>query len=131
MSSVKYYLGIGRRKTTVARVRIYAGKATSVVNDKPYDQYFNTGANAKNTLKPLTLVGLEGKYYYSANVNGGGITGQVGAIQLGIGRALYKMNPELKSELRKAGFVTRDSRMVERKKYHQVKARKKGQFSKR
>jgi small subunit ribosomal protein S9 len=126
-----FFEGIGRRKTSVARVRIFEGKATSVVNDKPYTDYFNTGENAKNSTKPLNLLGLEGKYYFIAHVNGGGVTGQVEAIQLGIGRALYKMNPELKPELRKAGFVTRDSRMVERKKYHQVKARKKGQFSKR
>ncbi|HVX92729.1 MAG TPA: 30S ribosomal protein S9 [Candidatus Dojkabacteria bacterium] len=131
MNKEVFFEGIGRRKTSIARVRLFEGKAKSVINDKPYDEYFYTGENAKNAIKPLTLLGLEGKYHFIVKVTGGGLTGQVEAIQLGIGRALYKMNPELKPELRKAGYVTRDSRMVERKKYHQVKARKKGQFSKR
>jgi len=127
---VKYFEGIGRRKTSTARVRIYSGKSTSTVNEKPFDKYFTT-KNPNDLMKPLAITGLEGKYYFSATVNGGGATGQLEAIQLGIGRALVKMDPSLKSELRKAGFMTRDPRMVERKKYNQRKARKKPQFSKR
>lgn len=126
-----YFEGIGRRKTSIARVRVYNGKAVSTVNGKPYNEYFTVKSEADAVLKPLHTVGLEDKTYFSAKVAGGGSTGQVGAVQLGIGRALYLMTPELKSPLRKAGFVTRDSRMVERKKYNQVKARKKPQFSKR
>jgi small subunit ribosomal protein S9 len=81
--------------------------------------------------RPLIVVGLEGKYYFTAKVSGGGITGQIESIRLGLARALYDMDEELKTTLRKEGLVTRDPRMVERKKYHHVKARKKPQFSKR
>lgn len=82
-------------------------------------------------MRPLIVVGLEEKYYFTAKVSGGGITGQIDAIKLGLARALYKMDPELKAILRKDGLITRDSRAVERKKYHHLKARKKPQFSKR
>ncbi|KKR05669.1 MAG: 30S ribosomal protein S9 [candidate division WS6 bacterium GW2011_GWF2_39_15] len=131
MSKNEFFEGVGRRKTSIARVRVYTGKAVSTINGMPYNEYFKVDADAQSTLKPLNTVGLDGKAYFTAKVAGGGTTGQVEAIQLGIGRALYLMTPELKSELRKAGFVTRDPRMVERKKYHQLKARKKPQFSKR
>lgn len=130
--SKKYFEGIGRRKTSTARVRIYEGDDAFVVNDKPFDEYFAKVKNAKDEIiKPLRIVNLEGKYYISAKVNGGGYTGQVQAVQLGVARAIYNMNPEFKTVLRKSGLVTRDPRMVERKKYHHVKARKKPQFSKR
>jgi len=131
VSKNEFFEGVGRRKTSIARVRVYTGKAVSTINGMPYNEYFKVDADAQSTLKPLNTVGLDGKAYFTAKVAGGGTTGQVEAIQLGIGRALYLMTPELKSELRKAGFVTRDPRMVERKKYHQLKARKKPQFSKR
>lgn len=127
----KYFEGIGRRKTSTCRVRIYAGTDTSVVNELSVDKYFTAGNAAEDILKPFTAAGVEGKYYFTAKVSGGGLTGQMEAIQLGIGRALYKMDPDLKSPLRKAGFVTRDPRMVERKKYNLKKARAKRQFSKR
>lgn len=130
--SKKYFEGIGRRKTSTARVRIYEGTDAFVVNDKPFDEYFAKVKNAKDEIiKPLRIVNLEGKYYISAKVSGGGYTGQVQAVQLGVARAIYNMNPEFKTVLRKSGLVTRDPRMVERKKYHHVKARKKPQFSKR
>lgn len=127
---MKYFEGVGRRKTSTARVRVYQGKNTSTINDKPYNEYFTEDLSNKVS-KPLGVVGLEGKYYFSAKVSGGGLTGQLEAIQLGIGRALVKMDSTMKSVLRKSGFITRDPRMVERKKYHHVKARKKPQFSKR
>lgn len=130
--SKKFFEGIGRRKTSTARVRIYKGASTPVVNEIPFDKYFAGVKDAKHIVEePLRVTNLDSKYYFSAKVSGGGMTGQVGAIRLGIARALYKMEPELKIVLRKEGLVTRDPRMVERKKYHHVKARKKPQFSKR
>lgn len=127
----KYFEGIGRRKTSTARVRIYKGKSSSTVNDKPIEGYFPTKADITIALEPLKTVGLEGEYYFSAKVSGGGVTGQREAVQLGLARALYGMEPELKTKLRSKGLVTRDPRMVERKKYNLRKARKKAQFSKR
>ena len=130
--SKKFFEGIGRRKTSSARVRTYEGDSTSVVNDMPFEEYFAKVKNADSIVKkPLRVTNLEGKYYFTAKVSGGGITGQVEAIQLGLARALYKMDPELKKVLRREELVTRDPRMVERKKYHHIKARKKPQFSKR
>ena len=128
---MKYFEGIGRRKTTTARVRIIEGKSMSTINGKAYDEYFNDAALSKDVVKPISVAGLDGKVYFTAKVNGGGITGQLEAIAHGIGRALIEMNPDLKTDLRKAGYITRDPRMVERKKYNQPKARKKSQFSKR
>jgi len=131
VSKIEYFEGIGRRKTSIARVRVQSGKAVSTINGIPYNEYFKVEANSKAVLKPISTVGLDDKVYFTAKVAGGGITGQVEAIQLGVGRALYEMSSDMKSPLRKAGFVTRDPRMVERKKYNQRKARKKPQFSKR
>ncbi len=128
---MKYFEGIGRRKTSTSRVRVYEGKGMSMINEKPYDEYFGDPKLAELVLKPISVAGLDGKVFFTAHVNGGGTTGHVGAISHGLGRALIELNPELKTELRKAGFITRDPRMVERKKYNQPKARKKGQFSKR
>ena len=127
----KYTEGIGRRKVATARVRIYAGKESSTINGKVIEEYFAGIADAKRILKPLELTSLEGKYYFTAIVSGGGITGQLDAVQLGLARAIYKMEPEFKPTLRKNGLITRDSRMVESKKYNYKKARKKPQFSKR
>jgi small subunit ribosomal protein S9 len=131
VSLKKYYLGVGRRKTTVARVRVMEGKAMSTINEKPFDEYFGDKTIANNALKPISAAGLDGKIYFSAKVNGGGTTGQVEAIQNGLAKALVEMDPLLKPVMRKSRFITRDNRMVERKKYNQVKARKKHQFSKR
>jgi small subunit ribosomal protein S9 len=132
VSKEKYFEGIGRRKVASARVRIYAGDKSSTINDQAVDEYFaGIKGVEKDINQPFIVSGLEGKYYFTAKVQGGGITGQIDAIKLGISRALYKMDESLKPALRKEGLVTRDPRAVERKKYHHVKARKKPQFSKR
>jgi small subunit ribosomal protein S9 len=127
----QYTEGIGRRKTSTARVRVFAGTSASTVNGKALDVYFSSTPRIGDLEKPFVVTGLEGQYYFSAKVSGGGILGQLEAIQLGISRALYKMDPELKASLRKNDLVTRDPRMVESKKYNFKKARKKPQFSKR
>ena len=127
----KYIEGIGRRKNSVARVRIYSGNLSSTVNNKPVEEYFDAEHKVHKLFEPLKVTELEGKYYMTALVKGGGFTGQLEAVRLGLARALYKMDPELKSVLRKNGLVTRDPRMVESKKYNYRKARKKPQFSKR
>jgi small subunit ribosomal protein S9 len=127
----KYTEGIGRRKVSTARVRIYAGKENSTVNGKVLEEYFHGIADVKRVLLPLEVTSLEGKYYFTAIVSGGGVNGQLDAIQLGLARAIYKMDPEFKIVLRKNGLITRDSRMVESKKYNYKKSRKKPQFSKR
>jgi small subunit ribosomal protein S9 len=128
----KYIEGIGRRKTSTARVRIHKGDKASAVNGQPVLEYFPMNNDAEKIIKrPLIVVGLEGKYYFTAQVSGGGITGQIESVRLGLARALYEMDDKLKPALRKEDLVTRDPRAVERKKYHHVKARKKPQFSKR
>lgn len=132
MANKKYFEGIGRRKTSTCRVRIYEGKEASTVNGVPIEEYFKSIPDAKQRItEPLDTVELRGKYYFTAKVNGGGTTGQVDSVQLGLARALYEMNEEFKPALRQADLVTRDPRAVERKKYHHRKARKKPQFSKR
>ncbi len=130
-NTAKYYEGIGRRKTSTARVRIYKGKKDNMVNDKKLEEYFTIPKQIRDILSPLKLTELEEKYYFTAKTEGGGITGQSGSVMLGLARALVKMNEEFKSVLKKDGLLTRDPRMVERKKYHHRKARKKPQFSKR
>jgi small subunit ribosomal protein S9 len=128
----EYFEGIGRRKTSTCRVRIYKGDEASTVNGMPVDEYFKGIANAKKKImRPLDTVNLRDEYYFTAKVSGGGTTGQIDSIQLGLARALYEMDEDLKPALRQADLVTRDPRAVERKKYHHRKARKKPQFSKR
>lgn len=127
----KYVEGIGRRKNAIARVRIYLGNSASIVNKKPIEEYFGSEDKLHVVFKPLKVTELEGKYYITALAKGGGVTGQLEAIQLGLARALYKMDPSLKSILRTNDLITRDPRMVESKKYNYKKARKKPQFSKR
>jgi small subunit ribosomal protein S9 len=128
----KYIEGIGRRKTSTARVRLYKGDKAPTVNKQPVSEYFSMNKDAEKIIgRSLIVVGLDGKYYFTASVSGGGTTGQLEAVRLGLARALCDMDEELKTTLRKEGLVTRDPRMVERKKYHRVKARKKPQFSKR
>ncbi len=132
MAKNKYFEGIGRRKTSTCRVRIYEGDETSTVNGMPIDEYFKGIPEAKKKIEePLVTVELTGKYYFTAQVSGGGTTGQIDSVQLGLARALYEMDESLKPALRDAELVTRDPRAVERKKYHHKKARKKPQFSKR
>ncbi len=128
----KYFEGIGRRKTSTARVRIYSGEKASTINDKAIDSYFLSNKDADRLLnEAFVITDLKGKFYFTAKVRGGGINSQIDAIRLGLGRAIFAMDESLKPILRKAGLVTRDPRAVERKKYHHIKARKKPQFSKR
>ncbi len=122
---------IGRRKEAIARVYVSEGKGKIQINNKDYKEYFPVGTLQYIVRQPLELLDVAEKYDIKVNLNGGGIKGQAEALRLGIARALYSINPEDKSSLRAAGFVTRDSRVVERKKPGQKKARKKFQFSKR
>jgi len=122
---------IGRRKSSIARVNISSGKGVFTVNDRPVDNYFGRDTLKMVMDQPLELLQLTGKYDISAKVNGGGISGQAGAIRLGIARCIEKINPDNRLSLKQAGMLTRDSREVERKKYGQPGARKKFQFSKR
>ena len=124
-------MGTGRRKTSVARVRIKEGSGKITINGKPLDQYFCVERDRGMILAPLELVGKAESVDVIVRVNGGGTTGQTGAIVLGIGRALQGLVPESHHELSASGFLTRDSRMVERKKYGLRKARRSFQFSKR
>ncbi len=125
------YFGTGRRKSSVARVILSNGKGEFIVNDRPFEEYIPSAATRLDVTQPLVLTETEGKYDISVNVNGGGLTGQAGAIRLGITRALMEINPDLRKILKPAGLVTRDSRSKERKKYGLKKARKASQFSKR
>lgn len=129
---MKTYSATGRRKTSVAQVRLLTpGTGKVVINDRELEHFFPVELNRNEATRPLTVTELLGKFDISVNVRGGGYNGQTGAIQLGIARALVEFDEELKSKLRQGGFLTRDPRMVERKKYGQKKARKRFQFSKR
>ncbi len=121
----------GRRKTSSARVKIDDGSGKIVINDKAIEEYFGRETGVMIVKQPLEHVNLLDNLDVFVTVSGGGITGQAGAIQHGITRALIERNPELKSSLKSGGFVTRDARQVERKKIGLHKARKKPQFSKR
>ena len=122
---------IGRRKSSIARVNMSNGKGVFVVNNRPIENYFGRDTLKMVMGQPLELLQLTGKYDISAKVNGGGLSGQAGAIRLGIARCIEKINPDNRLSLKQAGMLTRDSREVERKKYGQPGARKKFQFSKR
>ncbi len=122
---------IGRRKKSVARIYLSKGKDKVTVNGKDFKDYFPTTSLQYKIIQPFKLTDNIGKFDLSVNVYGGGITGQVEAIRLAISRALSEMSDENKSALKKEGLLTRDPRMVERKKFGQKKARKKFQFSKR
>ena len=126
-----YYYGTGRRKSSVARVFIKAGSGNIVVNGKPVDQYFSRETGRMIVRQPLVLTERVANFDIMVNVNGGGETGQAGAVRHGITRALIEYDSGLKSDLKKAGFVTRDAREVERKKVGFHKARRRKQFSKR
>lgn len=121
----------GRRKCAIAKVRLTPGTGTVVVNKRPIEVYFPVELQRQEALSPLSLVNLLGTFDINVVAVGGGKSGQAGAVRLGIARALVEINAEFKSVLRGAGFMTRDPRMVERKKYGQKKARKRFQFSKR
>ncbi|HJU07811.1 MAG TPA: 30S ribosomal protein S9 [Rhodanobacteraceae bacterium] len=123
--------GTGRRKTSAARVFLRKGQGRIIVNGKPLDEFFGRETSRMIVRQPLELTQMSDKFDISVNVDGGGITGQAGAIRLGIARALVEYDESLKAPLRKAGFMTRDARAVERKKVGLHKARRATQFSKR
>jgi small subunit ribosomal protein S9 len=127
----KQYAATGRRKSSVARVRLIPGKGDITVNRKPLDEYFGSEIQKRELRRPFEITATEGKYDIVATVKGGGFTGQAGALRHGISRALIATDEELRPALKAAGFLTRDPRMKERKKYGLKKARKASQFSKR
>ena len=124
-------LAVGRRKTSVARVIVAPGTGKITVNKRPIEQYFSLETLRQEVTKPLEVTQSAAKYDIRVNVEGGGVTGQAGAIQLSIARALVSLSEENRPPLRAAGLMTRDPRMVERKKYGRKKARRRFQFSKR
>ncbi|NDJ54235.1 MAG: 30S ribosomal protein S9 [Chloroflexi bacterium] len=132
MADQTYFEGVGRRKTSTARVRVYPGGSGVVtVNDKPLEVFFPRIGDADMTMKPLNVVGLRSKMDVTVKVRGGGVTGQVGSVVLGLSRALLKYDETLRPQLRKAGFLTRDARAKERKKPGLKRARKAPTYTKR
>ncbi|MDK2801752.1 MAG: 30S ribosomal protein S9 [Oscillospiraceae bacterium] len=129
--SKPYFYGTGRRKHSVARVRVYAGSGKITINKRDMDDYFGLETLKLIVRQPLNLTDTLGNFDIICNVSGGGVTGQAGAIRHGLSRALLQYNLELKPQLKKAGFLTRDPRMKERKKYGLKAARRAPQFSKR
>jgi len=131
MAKSEIYLGTGRRKSSTARVRMQSGKGSITVNSRPLDEYFGRETARMIVRQPLTLLEMLNTFDINVNVQGGGGSGQAGAIRHGITRALLAYDEELRPTLRQAGFVTRDAREVERKKVGLKGARKRPQFSKR
>ena len=130
-STDSFTWGLGRRKSSVARVRVKPGTGNFIVNGKPFDEFFCTLQGKLRARAALVTAEAEGNYDIFCNVNGGGITGQADAVRLGLARALLKLNPALDEAFREEGLLTRDARMVERKKYGRRGARRGFQFSKR
>ena len=126
-----YFYGTGRRKNSVARVRVYSGTGKIIINDRDIDDYFGLETLKLIVRQPLVVAGVEGKFDIVVRVSGGGVSGQAGAIRHGLSRALLVYDENLRPELKKAGFLTRDPRMKERKKYGLKAARRAPQFSKR
>ena len=127
-----YYEGLGRRKAATARVRLYTeGKGNFVLNDKPLEEFFSRTVDQANVRQPFRVTGTEGRFDVSVKVNGGGVSGQAGAVLLGIARALLKADPEYRKALREYGMLTRDARAKERKKPGLKRARKAPQYTKR
>jgi small subunit ribosomal protein S9 len=126
-----YYRGTGRRKESIARVRLAPGSGEIAVNGHSLEEYFPVRRHRLEILAPLVHLDLRDKYDINARLNGGGVSGQAGAMRLGIARALVEVDDSLRAELKKEGFLSRDARMKERKKYGLRSARKKPQFSKR
>ena len=131
MADDKYIWGTGRRKNALARVRICPGTGEIKINDRTVEDYFPRLVWRSQVEQSLKVAGVEGRVDVFVNASGGGLTGQAGAVRMGIARALIKMNPELRPALKKEGLLTRDPRMVERKKFGQKGARGKRQYSKR
>ena len=126
-----YFYGTGRRKNSVARVRVYTGTGKITINDRNIDDYFGLETLKLIVRQPLAVAEVEGKFDIVVRVNGGGVSGQAGAIRHGLSRALLQYDENLRPALKKAGFLTRDPRMKERKKYGLKAARRAPQFSKR
>jgi small subunit ribosomal protein S9 len=131
LRKIEQYLGTGRRKTSIARVFLRPGSGKIIVNGRPFENYFPTEAGRMPVKQPLETVEMQDRFDVVVLANGGGVSGQAGAIRLGIARALVEFNAELRGALKKAGLLTRDPRAHERKKYGQKGARKRFQFSKR
>lgn len=132
MADTQYYEGLGRRKAATARVRLYpSGDGAILVNNRPVDEYFGREWDLKHLHEPLVVTDNTGRFNVSVHVKGGGITGQAGAIRLGIARALLKVDPEYRPILRRLGLLTRDPRAKERKKPGLKRARKAPQYTKR
>ena len=131
MYESNYYYGTGRRKSSVARVRVYPGTGKITINDRDIDNYFGLETLKLIVRQPLALTGTAEKFDIVCRVSGGGVTGQAGAIRHGLSRALLQFDENLRPTLKKAGFLTRDPRMKERKKYGLKGARRAPQFSKR
>ena len=129
--SKPYFYGTGRRKSSVARVRVYNGTGKITINDRDIDEYFGLETLKLIVRQPLAVTKTNGKFDIVCRVGGGGVTGQAGAIRHGLSRALLQYDAELRPILKKAGFLTRDPRMKERKKYGRKAARRAPQFSKR
>jgi small subunit ribosomal protein S9 len=131
MSEIAQYRGTGKRKTSVARVILRPGDGKSWINGRSLEEYFASAAHRKMVMAPLDVAGATGTYDLRIRVHGGGISGQAGAVRHGVARALVEADPELRVPLKRQGFLTRDARIVERKKAGLHKARKAPQFSKR
>jgi small subunit ribosomal protein S9 len=131
MNQITKYRAVGRRKESIARVELFLGKGGILVNKRPYEKYFLRETDRIIAKQPLYLTNTVNKYDIIANIRGGGLTGQAGALRHGISRALAQVEPQAKDLLRKHGFLTRDPRMKERKKYGQKGARKRFQWTKR
>jgi len=127
----KGFYATGRRKESTARVWLKEGTGVVIINDRPIDEYFGRETSKMILHQPLQVLEQLGKVDITVNVRGGGLSGQAGAIRHGLARALCEFNPEFRAPLKKAGFLTRDARVVERKKYGKAKARRSFQFSKR
>lgn len=124
-------IAVGRRKDAVARVKLTEGSGKITVNKKEFEKYFPLETHRGEVMRPFAVTDTIGRYDTTINVRGGGMTGQAGAVKLGIARSLVALDEDMRTSLRGAGLLTRDPRMVERKKYGQKKARKRFQFSKR
>ncbi len=130
--AMEYYEAVGRRKTATARVRLFpGGTGTITINERPLEEYFARGGDVLYLREPLKVTATENRFNISVKVKGGGMSGQTGAVRLGIARALLKVDPDLRSILRKGGFLTRDARAKERKKPGLKRARKAPQYTKR
>ncbi len=132
MADTQYYEGLGRRKTATARVRLHTGGSGNfTVNDKPIQDYFSRNTDQSHINEALKVTGTDGRFNVTVKVTGGGVTGQAGAVRLGIARALLKADPEYRKVLREHGMLTRDARAKERKKPGLKRARKAPQYTKR